>query len=52
MALTLDDMRNASRVIGVAGGVEKVDAIRGAIASGILDEIAIDETLAEELLKE
>ncbi len=52
VALTLDDMRNASRVIGVAGGVEKVDAIRGAIASGILDEIAIDETLAEELLKE
>ncbi len=51
VALTLDDMRNASRVIGVAGGVEKADAIRGAIASGILDEIAIDETLAEELLK-
>ena len=51
VALTLDDMRNACRVIGVAGGVEKADAIRGAIASGILDEIAIDETLAEELLK-
>ncbi len=52
VALTLDDMRNASRVIGVAGGIEKVNAIRGAIASGILDEIAIDETLAEELLRQ
>ena len=52
VALTLDDLRNASRVIGVAGGVEKAEAIRGAIAAGILDELAIDETLAEELLKE
>ena len=52
VALTLDDMRNATRVIGVAGGVDKAPAIRGAIAAGILDEIAIDETLAEELLKE
>ena len=51
VALTLDDLRDAPRVIGVAGGIEKADAIRGAIAAGILDEIAIDETLAEELLK-
>jgi DNA-binding transcriptional regulator LsrR (DeoR family) len=51
VALTLDELRSASRVIGVAGGVEKADAIRGAIAAGILDELAIDETLAEELLK-
>ncbi len=51
IALTLDDLRKASRVIGVAGGIEKTDAIRGAIAAGILDELAIDETLAEELLR-
>jgi DNA-binding transcriptional regulator LsrR (DeoR family) len=51
VALTLDDLRSASRVIGVAGGVEKAGAIRGAIAAGILDELAIDETLAEELLR-
>ena len=52
VALTLDELRSASRVIGVAGGVEKADAIRGAIAAGILDELSIDETLAEELLEE
>jgi len=34
----------------VAAGVEKASAVRGAIAAGILDEIAIDETLAEALL--
>jgi DNA-binding transcriptional regulator LsrR (DeoR family) len=51
VALTLNDMRNATRVIGVAGGVDKAAAIHGAMAAGILDEIAIDETLAEELLK-
>jgi len=50
IALTLEDLRNASRVIGVAGGAEKADAIRGAIATGVLDELAVDETLAEALL--
>jgi len=50
IALTLDDLRSATRVIGVAAGTEKTEAVRGAIAAGILDEIAIDETLAEDLL--
>jgi len=50
IALTLDDLRSATRVIGVAAGTEKTEAVRGAIAAGILDEIAIDETLAEALL--
>ena len=31
---------------------EAADAIRGAIAAGILDELAIDETLATALLDE
>jgi len=50
IALSLEDMRVSSRVIGVAGGAEKVRAIRGAIATGVLDEIAVDETLAVALL--
>jgi DNA-binding transcriptional regulator LsrR (DeoR family) len=37
-------------VIGVAGGAEKTAAIRGAIATGALDEIAVDVTLATALL--
>lgn len=50
IALTIDDLRDARRVIGVAGGSEKTHAIRGAIAAGILDEIVVDETLAASLL--
>jgi DNA-binding transcriptional regulator LsrR (DeoR family) len=50
IALTLDDMRAPSRVIGVAGGAEKTKAIKGAIATGVLDEIAVDMTLATALL--
>ena len=50
IALTLEDMRASSRVIGVAGGAEKTEAIRGAIATGVLDEIAVDVTLATSLL--
>ncbi len=51
IALTLEELRSAPRVIGVAAGAEKTAAIRGAIAAGILDELAIDVTLAEALLK-
>jgi DNA-binding transcriptional regulator LsrR (DeoR family) len=50
IALTLDELREAPRVIGVAAGADKAAAIQGAIAAGILDELAIDETLAEALL--
>ncbi|MEN8233473.1 MAG: sugar-binding domain-containing protein [Actinomycetota bacterium] len=51
IALTPDDLRSATRVIGVAGGAEKAAAIKGAIAAGFLDELAIDETLAGALLQ-
>jgi DNA-binding transcriptional regulator LsrR (DeoR family) len=50
IALTLDDLREARRVIGVAGGVEKTASVRGAIAAGVLDEVIVDETLALSLL--
>jgi deoxyribonucleoside regulator len=51
IALSLEDMRNSSRVIGVAGGAEKAQAITGAIATGVLDEIAVDVSLATALLE-
>jgi DNA-binding transcriptional regulator LsrR (DeoR family) len=50
IALTLDDLREARRVIGVAGGVEKTASVQGAIAAGVLDEVIVDETLALSLL--
>jgi DNA-binding transcriptional regulator LsrR (DeoR family) len=51
VSLTLDDLRNCHRVIAAAGGTEKAAAIRGAIKAGIIDEIAVDNSLAEALLE-
>jgi DNA-binding transcriptional regulator LsrR (DeoR family) len=50
IALSLDDMRHSPRVIGVAGGAEKAEAIKGAIATGAVDEIVVDMVLANALL--
>ncbi len=50
VSLTLDDLRNARRVIAVAGGPEKAGAIKGALAAGIVKELAVDDGLAEILL--
>jgi DNA-binding transcriptional regulator LsrR (DeoR family) len=50
VALTLDDLRSCRRVIAAAGGADKAAAVRGAIAAGIIDELAVDETLALALL--
>ena len=50
IALSLDDLRACKRVIAAAGGVEKVQAVRGAIAAGIIDELATDDSLAKALL--
>jgi len=49
ISLTLDDLRNARRVIAAAGGAEKTAAIRGALAAGIIDELATDDSLAKVL---
>lgn len=50
VSLTLDDLRRSKLVVAAAGGAEKADAVRGAIAAGIVDELAIDDTLARALL--
>jgi len=50
VSLTLDDLRRSKLVVAAAGGAEKVDAVKGAIAAGIVDELAIDDTLARALL--
>ena len=51
VSLSLDDLRASRRVIAAAGGREKVAAVKGAIAAGVVDELAIDDSLAEALLK-
>jgi len=50
ISLTLEDLRDSRRVIAAVGGADKVEAVRGAIASGIIDELATDDTLARALL--
>ena len=50
VGLSLDDLRNCKRVVAVAGGVEKADAVKGALVSGIIDELAVDDSLARALL--
>ncbi len=50
VSLSLDDLRAARRVIAAAGGAEKAAAVKGAIAAGIIDELAVDVSLAEALL--
>lgn len=51
IGLPLDAIRSLDNVVGVAGGVEKVDAIRGAIAGKLIDVLVTDEPTAQELLK-
>ena len=50
VSLTLDDLRKARRVIAAVGGIEKADAVRGALAAGIIDELATDDGLAKALI--
>jgi DNA-binding transcriptional regulator LsrR (DeoR family) len=51
VGLTLDDLRAACRVVAVAAGERKADAIRGAVAGGIVDELVVDDALARALLR-
>jgi lsr operon transcriptional repressor len=50
VGLTLDELRGMSNVVGVAGGAEKVDAIRGAVVGGLIDVLVTDEPAAQALL--
>jgi DNA-binding transcriptional regulator LsrR (DeoR family) len=49
VSLSLDDLRSARRVIAAVGGTEKTAAVRGALAAGIIDELAVDDSLAKAL---
>lgn len=50
ISLTIEDLRACKRVVAAVGGVEKVEAVKGAIATGVIDELATDDTLAYALL--
>ncbi|NLZ53160.1 MAG: sugar-binding transcriptional regulator [Thermoanaerobacteraceae bacterium] len=52
IAISLEDLRQIPRVIGVATGEDKVSSIVGALKSGVLDVLITDEKTAKAVLIE
>jgi len=51
LAVDLRDLRRIPTVIAVAGGVEKAEAIRGALAGRLVDVLVTDQPAAQQILK-
>lgn len=52
IALELDAIKEIPRVIGVAGGSEKLDVIRAALRGGLVDALVTDQSTATALVAE
>jgi deoxyribonucleoside regulator len=50
IAVGLEELRSIETVVAVAGGSGKVAAIRGALATGVVDVLVTDEATAEAIL--
>ena len=50
MALTFEDLGRIKPVIAVAGGTEKVEAILGAVRTGYIDVLIVDERTANAVI--
>ncbi len=50
IGMSLDQLRKVPRVIAVAGTVEKVDAIQGALEGKLVTTLITDRFTAEQLL--
>ncbi len=50
LGLGLEDLRRARRVVAMAVGVERVPAVRAAVAGGYVDELILDSLTAEALV--
>lgn len=51
IGIDLDKLRNCKRVVGVAGGVQKIQAILGALRGGLIDVLITDQRTGEALSK-
>jgi len=51
IGIDLDKLRACKRVVGVAGGMQKVKAILGALRGGLIDVLITDQRTAEALSK-
>jgi DNA-binding transcriptional regulator LsrR (DeoR family) len=50
IGLTLEEIRQIQTVVGVAGGKEKLQAIRGALQGKLLDVLVTDHVTAGQLV--
>ena len=50
IGITLEELAAIPQVVGMAGGVEKASGVVGALHTGILDEIVLDDELARAVL--
>ncbi len=50
IGLSLDEIQQIERVVGVAGGVAKVSAVRGALAGHLVDVLVTDQITAQQVL--
>ena len=50
IGITLEDMKNIDTVVCVAGGSEKVQAIKGALKGGFIDVLITDFHTANQLI--
>jgi DNA-binding transcriptional regulator LsrR (DeoR family) len=52
IGLTIEEIRSIPRVIGIAGGSEKFEAIRGALAGSLVDVLVTDHVTARWVLED
>jgi len=52
VGITLDQLREVEEVIAIAGGREKVEAIRAALKTGLVKTLVTDSFTAEQLVKD
>ncbi len=51
IGMTLEELSSVDRVIALAGGEQKTDAIRGALRTGVIDILITDKFTAQRLLE-
>jgi DNA-binding transcriptional regulator LsrR (DeoR family) len=52
VGLTLEEIRMIGRVVGIAGGAAKLEAIRGALVGGLVDVLVTDDVTARWVLED
>jgi len=51
IGMTLNQLQHCEHVVGVAGGIDKVEAIKGALRGGYIDVLITDRVTAEAIVR-